>query len=190
MPEVPKDKNKPPAPTTTHQEPIINPRVSSIQNRASRIKHLAYFAQIPTSLRTLVSSWQQFALYNCKARSTNRPIMRKTNPIRKAPKPTQPLLQQRITEQNHPYPTRKNKPNQTQFITAKPLAKTDQTQFVTAKLQAKPDSPAPGKNPKSWNEVEIPIYRGGFFFFVSWSLGGYRQSDIRNKSFARHLRRH
>jgi len=40
--------------------------------------------------------------------------LRKTNPISKSLKPPQPLSQQRITNKNHPNPTRKNKPNQTQ----------------------------------------------------------------------------
>ena len=40
--------------------------------------------------------------------------MRKTNPISKTPKTTQPLLPQRVTTKNHPWTTRKNKPNQTQ----------------------------------------------------------------------------
>jgi len=43
-----------------------------------------------------------------------KPLPRKTNPISKTQEPTQPLLLQRITNKNHPYHTRKNKPNQTQ----------------------------------------------------------------------------
>ena len=42
-------------------------------------------------------------------------LLRKTNPIRKSPKSTQPSLPQRFTRTDHTYPTRKNKPNQTQF---------------------------------------------------------------------------
>ena len=60
------------------------------------------------------------ALYNCRAHSTNRPFVRKTNPISENPKSTQLSLPQRIMKKNHHYTPRKNKPNQTQFITAKP----------------------------------------------------------------------
>src|SRR3990172_9016070 len=45
----------------------------------------------------------------------------KTNPISKTAKPPQPLMPQRLTPSFRSPPPPKNKPNQTQFITAKPL---------------------------------------------------------------------
>ena len=51
----------------------------------------------------------------------------KTNPIPKSPKPTQPLMPQRITPLFRPAPPKKTNPNQTQSIAAKPLAKPEQT---------------------------------------------------------------
>ena len=44
----------------------------------------------------------------------------KTNPISKTAKPPQPLMPQRLTPSFRSPPPPKNKPNQTQFITAKP----------------------------------------------------------------------
>ena len=69
-------------------------------------------------LRDLVSSWQESALYKCRASSTNRPRshvpMRhfcKTNPISKNAKTMQIPSSQSLTTQNHPQTPRKNKPN-------------------------------------------------------------------------------
>ena len=87
-------------------------------------------------LRVLLSSWQESSLYNCKAPSTNRlgyphtyEALRKTNPIPKTPKPMQTLVEQRLTTKNHPSPTRKNKPNQTQSLTPRIHPHTDATIF-------------------------------------------------------------
>jgi len=41
-------------------------------------------------------------LYKCTARSTNRPLLRKTNPIPPTPEPPQPLLTQRLTPISRP----------------------------------------------------------------------------------------
>jgi hypothetical protein len=68
----------------------------------------------------------------------------KTKPISSRPKPSQLLISQRFTPIFRPAPLQKNKPNQTQFITAKP----DQTQSLTHRTtshirnttyEAKPD---------------------------------------------------
>ena len=91
-----------PGPSPHHQ-------VSSIKNQTSCL-----CCPIRLFLRDSLSSWQEFALYNCKAPSTNRPFMRKTKPIPKTPEPTQPLLPQRVTSKTCPNPTWENKPNQTQ----------------------------------------------------------------------------
>jgi len=52
----------------------------------------------------------QTALYNCKARSTNRPFFCKTNPISKTPKSTQPLSPQRFTPISRSAPPQKTNP--------------------------------------------------------------------------------
>src|SRR3990172_3868755 len=66
-------------------------QVSSIQNRAS------------------CPSYQRIMARLCK-----------TNPIPSSPEPPQPLMSQRLTPSFRSSPPPKNKPNQTQFITAKP----------------------------------------------------------------------
>jgi len=55
----------------------------------------------------------------------------KTNPIPKTPKSPQPLMPRWFTPILHSAPNKKNKPNQTQFIAAKPPANPKQTQFAT-----------------------------------------------------------
>jgi len=56
----------------------------------------------------------------CMAHFTKQscPVLCKTNPIFATTKPTQPSLPQRFMKPNHARPTRKNKPNQTQFPSA------------------------------------------------------------------------
>jgi len=45
----------------------------------------------------ILPSLPLLALYTCRDASTNRPVSRKTNPIPKTPKPTQPVMLQRFT---------------------------------------------------------------------------------------------
>jgi hypothetical protein len=47
--------------------------------------------------------------------SSIQPCLCKTNPIPQRPKPTQPSFPQRVTKENHHWPLKENKANQTQF---------------------------------------------------------------------------
>jgi len=105
----------------THQHPISqrsgNPDLSGINIAdpdSSGVNNQSSIANAPDPLST-----PAYALYLSSALYKSD-FLCKTNPIPKTPKPTQPFATQRLTRRNHPYPTRKNKPNQTQFITAQP----------------------------------------------------------------------
>ena len=89
--------------------------LSSPQHQVSQIKHLAYLTQTSIHLHALVPSWQKCAHYNCKARSTNPPLPRKTNPIPKTPKSPQSLLHQGFTPILRPAPVEKTNPNKPNF---------------------------------------------------------------------------
>ncbi len=90
---------------TKREQPMLrrsrNPDLSG--NNQSSISQIrrgranAPICPICLFLRVLVASWQEFALYSCKAPSTNRPFVRKTNPIPKTPKSIQLPIKQRVT---------------------------------------------------------------------------------------------
>jgi len=123
-----------PTPTSPKRERRGIQRTGTIEHQESRIEYQAPSPICPTNLflRALASSWQKFALDNCRVRSTNRPFMRKTNPISKTKKTTQPLMPHRFTTTNHPSQTKKNKPKQTQHLAAKPGPSTPYpAQFTT-----------------------------------------------------------
>jgi hypothetical protein len=112
---------KPPIPTC--RQFIGNPHSVSCLLSSSETAYPAQLATNPSpsslysyrwniSLSSLPSRWlSPSCLYAFVAMSQ----LRKTNPILSSPKPTQPSFPQRFMKKTHPYPTRKNKPNQTQF---------------------------------------------------------------------------
>jgi len=79
---------------------------------------------------TLVETPLQIALFFCK-----------TKPISLSAEPMQPSLPQRIMKINHPCPTRKNKPNQTQFPRPARKNEPNRTQFSPPIFQNLPFRP-------------------------------------------------
>jgi len=94
----------------TQAQILPNPRC-----RRRAVLNLAHFGfDIVSDLGIRISHFNLSDCLSCPACHTFMGQLRKTNPISKNPKPPQPPLQQRITEENLPYPTQKNKPKQTQ----------------------------------------------------------------------------